>query len=80
LSLVRAGQSIDNLDCRMLGVDDMRPSDRAQVIAGLPSGTLDETISQIEDLARSSVLPICAPRTFTTTVPQPEPGTNCRVP
>jgi protein phosphatase len=77
LSLIRAGQSNDNLDCRMLGVNDMRPSERAQVIAGLPSGTLDEAIAQIEELAHSSVLPTCAPRTpaptTTTTSPSPTP-------
>jgi protein phosphatase len=67
LSLIRAGQSIDNLSCRMLRVGDMRPSERAQVIAGLPSGTLDEAIAQIEELARSSVLPTCASRTPTST-------------
>lgn len=74
LSLIGAGQSRDNLDCRMLGVDDMRPSERAQVIAGLPSGTLDEAISQIEELARSSVLPVCqkpAPRTTQSPTPTP---------
>ena len=38
LSLISAGQSHDNLDCRMLGVNDMRPSERAQVIAGLTVG------------------------------------------
>jgi serine/threonine protein phosphatase PrpC len=63
LSLISAGQAKDNLGCRMLGVNDMRPSERAQVIAGLPSGTLDDAIAQIEELARSSVLPTCAPRT-----------------
>jgi protein phosphatase len=77
LSLIRSGQSNDNLACRMLGVNDMRPSERAQVVAGLPSGTLDEAISQIEELARSSVLPTCAPRTptptTTTTSPSPTP-------
>ena len=41
----------------------MRPSERAQVIAGLPSGSLDNAIAQIEELARSSVLPTCPPRT-----------------
>ncbi|KWX68163.1 serine/threonine protein phosphatase, partial [Mycobacterium sp. NAZ190054] len=61
LSLISADQSRDNLGCRLLGVDDMRPSERAQVLAGLPSGTLDEAISQIEELSRSSVLPVCAP-------------------
>ncbi|MGE0214897.1 PP2C family protein-serine/threonine phosphatase [Mycolicibacterium sp.] len=69
LSLISAGQSTDNLDCELLGVGDMRPSERAQVIAGLPSGTLDDAIGQIEELARSSVLPACAPRTTPTTTP-----------
>ena len=62
LSLISVEQSRDNIDCRMLGVNDMRPSERAQVIAGLPSGSLDNAIAQIEELARSSVLPTCAPR------------------
>ncbi|BBX67364.1 PP2C family protein-serine/threonine phosphatase [Mycolicibacterium psychrotolerans] len=62
LSLISADQSRDNLGCRLLGVDDMRPSERAQVIAGLPSGTLDDAIGQIEELSHSSVLPVCAPR------------------
>ena len=51
LSLISAGQSRDNLDCRMLDVNDMRPSERAQIIAGLPSGSLDNAIGQIEELA-----------------------------
>jgi serine/threonine protein phosphatase PrpC len=67
LSLISAARPQDNHDCRMLGVNDMRPSERAQVIAGLPSGTLDDAISQIEELARSSVLPICATPTPTPT-------------
>ncbi|WNG87742.1 protein phosphatase 2C domain-containing protein [Mycobacterium sp. ITM-2016-00317] len=69
LSLISADQSRDNLDCRPLAVDDMRPSERAQVIAGLPSGSLDEAIRQIEELSRSSVLPVCAP-------PAPPPTTR----
>ena len=75
LSLISADQSRDNLDCRLLGVDDMRPSERAQVIAGLPSGSLDDAISQIEELSRGSVLPVCAPRrpTTSTTAPPPAP-------
>jgi serine/threonine protein kinase len=78
LSLISTGQSHDNLDCRMLGVNDVRPSERAQVTAGLPSGTLDEAIAQIEELTRSSVLPICTTSTIPTTAPSPDPGTNCR--
>jgi protein phosphatase len=73
LSLINADQPHDNLDCRMLGVNDMRPSERAQVIAGLPSGTLEDAITQIEELARSSVLPTCAPRT-------PSPTTTSATP
>jgi PPM family protein phosphatase len=72
LSLISYSQSRDNLDCRPMGVNDMRPSGRAQVIAGLPSGTLDEAIVQIEELVRSSVLPTCAPRT-STAAPSPMP-------
>jgi protein phosphatase len=73
LSLISAGQSTNNLDCRMLGVNDMRPSERAQVIAGLPSGSLEDAITQIHELARSSVLPTCAPRTPTPTTTSPTP-------
>jgi protein phosphatase len=93
LSLISAGQAKNNLGCHMLGVNDMRPSERAQVIAGLPSGTLDDAIAQIEELARSSVLPTCAPRTpttSTTTTPHlpetpanpgiPEPGSETPAP
>ena len=85
LSLISAGEARDNLDCRMLSVNDMRPSERAQVVAGLPSGTLDEAISQIEELARSSVLPVCTPpvpRTTRSPTPTPhlpgsqQPGTS----
>ncbi|MBS1696477.1 MAG: serine/threonine-protein phosphatase [Actinobacteria bacterium] len=74
LSLISADQSQDNLGCRMLGVDDMRPSERAQVVAGLPGGTLDDAIAQIEELARSSVLPVCAPRAPATTSRPPSPA------
>jgi protein phosphatase len=79
LSLISAGQSHDNLDCRMLNVNDMRPSERAQIIAGLPSGSLDNAIGQIEELARSSILPTCPtrtppPPTPTATPPAPAPG------
>ena len=79
LSLISAAQSSDNLNCRMLNVNDMRPSERAQIIAGLPSGSLDNAIGQIEELARSSVLPTCPTRTPppprpTATPAPPPPG------
>jgi serine/threonine protein phosphatase PrpC len=83
LSLISYGQSRENEDCRVLGVNDMRPSERAQVIAGLPSGSLDEAIAQIQQLAQSSVLPTCPPRTPTskpTTPPPPPPPGPPEVP
>lgn len=70
LSLISADQAPGGLDCRLLAVNDMRPSAREQVLAGLPSGTLDDAISQIEELSRSSVLPVCAPATPTSTAPR----------
>ncbi len=77
LSLISADQSRDDLSCQLLDVNDMRPSEREQVIAGLPSGSLDEAISQIEDLSKSSVLPLCpspTPTSTPTTTPSPSPG------
>ena len=71
LSLISAQQSRDNLNCRMLNVNDMRPSERAQIVAGLPSGSLDNAIGQIEQLARDSVLPICSTRTTPPPTPTP---------
>ncbi|WP_111511325.1 PP2C family protein-serine/threonine phosphatase [Mycobacterium kyogaense] len=81
LSLISADQPQDNLGCRPLAVGDMRPSERAQVVAGLPSGTLDDAIGQIEELSRSSVLPVCAPPTPATSsrptpTPSPRPSTT----
>ncbi|AKS31675.1 PP2C family protein-serine/threonine phosphatase [Mycolicibacterium goodii] len=76
LSLISADENRDDLGCRLMAVNDMRPSERAQVVAGLPGGTLDEAFAQIGELARSSLLPVCAPprpRT-TTTTPPPPPG------
>ncbi|HKV21893.1 MAG TPA: protein phosphatase 2C domain-containing protein [Mycobacterium sp.] len=63
LSLISPAQSRSDLNCRMLNVNDMRPSERAQIVAGLPSGSLDNAIGQIEQLARDSVLPTCPTRT-----------------
>lgn len=74
LSLISADQSNDSLGCQLLSVNDMRPSERAQVMAGLPGGTLDDAITQIEELARSSLLPICVtppPAPLTTRAPAP---------
>ncbi|MEN4473121.1 PP2C family protein-serine/threonine phosphatase [Mycolicibacterium cosmeticum] len=79
LSLISFGQSKDNLNCELLGVDDIRESERAQVTAGLPAGSLDDAINQINELVRSSLLPICAPPAPTpkpTPKPAPAPTTS----
>lgn len=77
LSLISADDTQDQRGCRLMAIDDLRPSERASVKAGLIGGTQDEAIEQITQLARSSVLPVCAPRTATTTskpAPSPSPS------
>ncbi|WP_044514361.1 PP2C family protein-serine/threonine phosphatase [Mycolicibacterium septicum] len=77
LSLISADDTQDQRECRLMSIDDLRPSERASVKAGLIGGTQDEAIEQITKLARSSVLPVCAPRTATTTskpAPAPSPA------
>ncbi|WP_166907436.1 protein phosphatase 2C domain-containing protein [Mycobacterium sp. DL440] len=81
LSLISVDQDQSRLDCRLMAVDDLRPSERTSVTAGLPGGTQDEAIKQINDMAHGSVLPVCAPRTAPTTSktspppsPSPSPG------
>lgn len=72
LSLISYGQSKEPLDCEVLRLEDIRESERAQVAAGLPSGSLDDAIRQINELSRTSLLPICALPTRTpTTTPSP---------
>ena len=65
-------------DCQMLEVGDLRESERAQVKAGLPAGSVDDAMGQLRELGRSSLLPICLPpapptTTSTTTTPAPAP-------
>ena len=85
LSLISPDGSRNDLGCRLFSVNDMRQSERAQVLAGLPGGTLDEAIAQIEQLAKSSLLQPCdalkPPPTRTTTVPHaPNPTGSPGVP
>jgi PPM family protein phosphatase len=74
LSLISFRQSNDHLNCRLFAVEDLRPSERAQVAAGLVTGNLDNAINQINQLARDSLLPVCILRG-----PAP-PGTKPPVP
>jgi protein phosphatase len=77
------GVDDDRSGCQLLKVGDLRESERAQVSAGLPAGTVDDAIRQLKELGQTSLLPVCAPRTPTTTTtrtssaapPQPAPPT-----
>ncbi|CAN5371045.1 protein phosphatase 2C domain-containing protein [soil metagenome] len=67
LSQISYGQPTGSLGCRLMGLQDLRPSERAQVAAGLPAGSLDDAINQLRELARSSLLPLCVPTPATPT-------------
>ena len=69
LNLISPGQS--PRDCRPFEVGDLKQSEQRQVLSGLPTGSEDEAIGQINQLARDSLLPICAPRAPATTSPSP---------
>ena len=61
LSQISPGQASSDLDCTLMRLGDLRPSERAQVTAGLPTGSLEAAIDQLRELARTSLLPVCAP-------------------
>jgi PPM family protein phosphatase len=75
LSLVSFSQIGGPLDCRLLQLQDLRPPERAQVQAGLPSGTLDDAEQQLKNLAANSLLPPC-PSPRATSPPAPAPTTT----
>ncbi|BBX85526.1 PP2C family protein-serine/threonine phosphatase [Mycolicibacterium aubagnense] len=61
--------------CQPMKVADLRESGRAQVTAGLPTGTVDDAIRQLKELSRSSLLPLCAPPVVAPpAAPAPAPG------
>ncbi|MCV7169623.1 serine/threonine-protein phosphatase [Mycobacterium manitobense] len=73
LTLINPGQA--PRDCELFRVADLKQSEQRQVIAGLPTGSEDEAIGQINQLARDSLLPICqAPK------PTPTPKTQPHLP
>jgi PPM family protein phosphatase len=65
LTLISPDQS--PRDCRHFKVGDLKQSEQRQVLSGLPTGSEDDAIGQINQLARDSLLPTCAPRTPTPT-------------
>ncbi|BBZ36593.1 PP2C family protein-serine/threonine phosphatase [Mycolicibacterium confluentis] len=72
LSQISFGQQQYN--CRLMQLQDLRPSERAQVAAGLPGGSLDDAIAQLRQLAETSLLPVCLPPTPPTPKPSPAPA------
>ncbi|MGX9669824.1 PP2C family protein-serine/threonine phosphatase [Mycobacterium sp. HM-7] len=60
--------------CQPMKVADLRESGRAQVTAGLPTGTVDDAIRQLKELSHSSLLPLCAPPVVTPPAPAPAPS------
>ncbi len=79
LSQISYGQPVENLDCRLMKLQDLRPSEREQVAAGLPGGSLDDAIGQLRELAHSSLLPPCPTATPTPTpTPTPAPPSTPR--
>jgi serine/threonine protein phosphatase PrpC len=90
LSVIRVGTAAANHDCRLLKPSDLAESARAQVVAGLPAGTLDEANAQLRRLAGDSLLPLCplaraqapaaTPAPSTTPAPVREPSAQAPVP
>lgn len=74
LSQISFGQANTELNCALMRLEDLRPSERAQVEAGLPASSLEGAIGQLRELARGSLLPVCAPPApVRTTAPSPAP-------
>lgn len=74
LSQISYGQATDSLGCQLMRLQDLRPSERAQVSAGLPAGSLDNAIGQLRELAHSSLLPPCTPPPSAPPTPPPMPS------
>jgi serine/threonine protein phosphatase PrpC len=81
LKIIGAGD--DRGGCQTLKIGDLRESERAQVSAGLPTGSVDDAIRQLRDLGTDSLLPICAaaaPVATSTSPPPPTSGTPTTTP
>lgn len=80
LSIIGFSQSGGHLDCRLMQLQDLRPAARAQVLAGLPAGTLDEAESQLKELSANNLLPPCPPPRATSPPGSPTPATSVTTP
>lgn len=74
LSQISYGQAGTTLNCELMRLEDLRPSERAQVSAGLPAGSLENAIGQLRELARGSLLPVCSPPPPARPAPAARPG------
>ncbi|MDH6244354.1 protein phosphatase 2C domain-containing protein [Mycobacterium sp. OTB74] len=80
-ALTIIGVDDNRADCQPMKIGDLRESERAQVAAGLPAGSVDDAIRQLKELGHTSLLPVCAPAVVTPpvvappiVVPQPVPA------
>ncbi|MEE3065966.1 MAG: protein phosphatase 2C domain-containing protein [Actinomycetota bacterium] len=80
LSIISFSQSGGHLDCRLMQLQDLRPAARAQVLAGLPAGSLDEAESQLKELSANNLLPPCPPPRATSPPGSPSPATSGTTP
>ena len=80
LSQISYGQASSELGCDLMRLQDLRPSERAQVSAGLPAGSLDDAIGQLRELAHSSLLPVCTPPPVSRTTPTSAPRAGTGAP
>ncbi|MEV0947016.1 protein phosphatase 2C domain-containing protein [Rhodococcus sp. NPDC049939] len=60
--------------CTILEVNDLRPSAREQVRAGLPSGNLEEARNQMVRLVENDLLPVCEPEPSNVSPTNSEPA------
>ncbi|MGW0042209.1 PP2C family protein-serine/threonine phosphatase [Rhodococcus sp. NPDC003348] len=72
--LTLVAPEITPTSCTILTVDDLQPSAREQVRAGLPSGSLDDAKDQMHRLTDGDLLPVCTPEPTTTAQPTPTPA------
>lgn len=80
LSQISYGQQDSELGCELMRLQDLRPSERAQVSAGLPAGSLEDAIGQLRQLAQGSLLPMCAPPVPTRASPSGAPRSGSGAP
>ncbi len=80
LSVISSKDTGGRLNCHLMQLQDLRPAARAQVQAGLPTGTLDNAIGQLRELSSNSLLPPCPPPRATSPPGSPAPVTTSGTP